>query len=72
MDGGPALLIVALAGLAVVAMVSVAGLAAWRGWLALRSAQLAQGGGATGGHIDVAALRSRVKRLEAIASGLDG
>jgi hypothetical protein len=70
MDGAPGLLVYALVALAAVTMVSLAALRAWRGWLELRRAQLLSGG-ASGGP-DVGALRARVKRLEAIASGLDG
>jgi hypothetical protein len=70
MDDAAALLVYALASLAAVAMLSLAGLRAWHGWLALRRAQLLHVG-ASGG-VDVGALRARVKRLEAIASGLDG
>jgi hypothetical protein len=70
MEGAADLLVYALAGLAAVAMLSLAGLRAWRGWLELRRAQLLDGGARAG--LDVGGLRARVKRLEAIASGLDG
>jgi hypothetical protein len=70
MDGATALLLYAASALGAVTMLSLAGLRAWRGWLELRRAQLLSGRG--GGGLDVGALRARVKRLEAIASGLDG
>jgi hypothetical protein len=70
MDGAAGLLVYALVALAAVTMVSLAGLRAWRGWLELRRAQLLAG--RPSGGLDVTALRARVKRLEAIASGLDG
>jgi len=69
MDGSAALLVYAFAALGAVAMLSLAALRAWRGWLELRRAQLGAGGGGSG--VDVGALRARVRRLEAIASGLD-
>ena len=69
MDGTADLLVYALAALAGVAMLSLAALRAWRGWLELRRAQLLS---QSGGRVDVGVLRARVKRLEAIASGLDG
>jgi hypothetical protein len=70
MDGAAGLLVPALAALAAVAMLSLAGLRAWRGWLELRRTRLLEGGARN--DIDVGALRARVKRLEAIASGLNG
>jgi hypothetical protein len=70
MDGSPALLVSALASFCAVAMISLAGLRAWHGWVALRREQLLSR--RPGGGIDLDALRTRVKRLEAIASGLDG
>ncbi|HMC92314.1 MAG TPA: hypothetical protein VKI45_07615 [Allosphingosinicella sp.] len=69
MDGAPGLLVYALSSLLAVAMLSGAALWAWRGWIDLRRTQLLSRQ-ASGG-IDVPALRARVKRLEAIASGLD-
>jgi hypothetical protein len=70
MDGAAGFLITALAALAAVTMLSIAALSAWRGWLELRRAQILSG--ASAGGADVGALRARVKRLEGIASGLDG
>jgi hypothetical protein len=70
MDGATSLLLYAASALAAVTMLSLAGLRAWRGWLELRRAQLFSGSGGSG--LDLRTLRARVKRLEAIASGLDG
>ena len=67
----PDLLVYALASLAAVALLSLAGLRAWRGWLELRRTELTSGG-AGARTPDLAGLRARVKRLEAIASGLEG
>ncbi|KQN28186.1 hypothetical protein ASF00_09810 [Sphingomonas sp. Leaf34] len=68
----------ALAGLAGLAMIVVAGLAGWRGWLSLRRLELdhAQDGRmpvavSTGSRIEIADLKERIKKLEAIAAGVD-
>jgi hypothetical protein len=55
---------------------SLAGLKAWNGWLELKKMELAQMAGdrhlppATG-RIEIADLRERVRKLEAIAAGID-
>jgi hypothetical protein len=55
---------------------SWAGLKAWSGWLELKKMELAQVAGdrcvppATG-RIEIADLRERVRKLEAIAAGID-
>jgi len=60
-------------GLVAVGLASAALLKAWHGWLELRRTQLTRGGGGRlGGREDVAELRARVRRLEAIASGVEG
>ncbi|MEG3165743.1 hypothetical protein U1701_14180 [Sphingomonas sp. PB2P19] len=67
----------ALSGLAGLAMVVAGGLAGWRGWLALRRMELtAHDGGApivptAGARIEIADLKERIKKLEAIAAGVD-
>lgn len=53
-----------------VALVSAAGLAAWRQWLGLKRAELA-GGRPDGSRGEVGELRRRVRRLEALASGIE-
>jgi hypothetical protein len=55
---------------------SVAGLKAWNGWLELKKMELTQSLGdrglpPAGGRIEVADLRERVRKLEAIAAGID-
>ena len=58
---------------------SFAGLKAWNGWLEFKKMELAQHfGGATdrmlppaGGRIEIADLKERVRKLEAIAAGID-
>lgn len=72
-------LTIATAGLAGLGMITVAGLSGWRGWLALKSEELA----ATRDHrvdapapnasarIEIADLKERIRKLEAIAAGVD-
>jgi hypothetical protein len=53
-----------------------AGLKAWNGWLELKKMELSQGCAErglppTGGRIEIADLRERVRKLEAIAAGID-
>ena len=70
-------LTLALAGLAGLAMVVSAGLSGWRGWLALKHSELDQGHASTvaspsaGARIEIADLKERIRKLEAIAAGVD-
>jgi hypothetical protein len=55
---------------------SIAGLKAWNGWLELKKMELAQVTGERGlppatGRIEIADLKERVRKLEAIAAGID-
>jgi len=55
---------------------SWAGLKAWNGWLELKKIELTQAIGDRGlppasGRIEMADLRERVRKLEAIAAGID-
>jgi len=55
---------------------SVAGLKAWNGWLELKKMELTQIAGErglppAGGRIEMADLKERVRKLEAIAAGID-
>ena len=55
---------------------SIAGLKAWNGWLELKKMELTQMIGERGlppasGRIEIADLRERVRKLEAIAAGID-
>ena len=67
----------ALAGLAGLAMVVAGGLAGWRGWLALRRMELTAHDGSSpmapsaGARIEIADLKERIRKLEAIAAGVD-
>ncbi|WP_375397859.1 hypothetical protein [uncultured Sphingomonas sp.] len=72
----------AVAGLAGLGMICLAALAGWRGWLTLKAQELATFGGRrepndgpslpnAGARIDIADLKERIRKLEAIASGVD-
>jgi len=55
---------------------SLAGLKAWNGWLELKKMELTQVAGDRGlppasGRIEMADLKERVRKLEAIAAGID-
>ena len=55
---------------------SWAGLKAWNGWLDFKKMELTQATGERGlppatGRIEIADLRERVRKLEAIAAGID-
>ena len=58
------------------AAASWAGLKAWNGWLEFKKMELTQATGDRGlppasGRIEIADLRERVRKLEAIAAGID-
>jgi hypothetical protein len=58
------------------AAASIAGLKAWNGWLELKRFELTHEAGDRGlppasGRIELADLRERVRKLEAIAAGID-
>ncbi|HET9812757.1 MAG TPA: hypothetical protein VFP57_03750 [Sphingomicrobium sp.] len=62
--------------LAGLAAASWAGLKAWNGWLELKHFELSQASGdrtlpPASGRIELADLRERVRKLEAIAAGID-
>ena len=71
-------LVLASAGLAAIAIVTAALLAGWRGWLQLRRAELDRlsapgtlAAPAAGTRIEMADLKERIRKLEAIAAGVD-
>ncbi|SEJ22455.1 hypothetical protein SAMN05428950_1011507 [Sphingomonas sp. OV641] len=71
-------LIMATAALAGLAMLISAGLAGWRGWLRLKEQELRQDADArtpvptsASARIEIADLRERIRKLEAIAAGVD-
>ena len=66
-----------LSGLAGLAMVTTAGLAGWRGWLTLKHSQLDAQAEAlppvhsAGSRIEIADLKERIRKLDAIAAGVE-
>jgi hypothetical protein len=72
-DPGTLVALVAAAVIAL-AMMSLAALKGWRGWLEIRRIELDRSGrgpGATPARLELADLKDRVKRLEAIADGVE-
>ena len=72
------MIIAVMAGLAAFLIGVAALLRGWSSWLELKRAQLDGGGGSAragpspGQRIELAALKERVRRLEAIANGVEG
>lgn len=76
-------MILATAALTGLGMVTVASLAGWKGWLALKQQELSLGGrsyapqaddagtGNASARIEIADLKERIRKLEAIAAGVD-
>jgi len=75
--GDPATLVAILAAAIVsLAMISLAALKGWDGWLELRRLELSQTQGArpttpAAARIELADLKERIRRLEAIANGVE-
>ncbi|MGE0179498.1 MAG: hypothetical protein AB7O91_06735 [Sphingomonas sp.] len=71
-----ATLVLATAAVLVTAILCMAGLSAWRGWLALRRLEIERcrddiPAEDVGTRIELAAVKERLKKLEAIASGVE-
>ena len=71
-------LVWAATALGITALLCFSGLRAWRGWLDLRRCEIAQAdrlpeaaGPAPAARIEMADLKERLRKLEAIANGLD-
>ncbi len=64
-----------LSGLAGLGMIVAGGLAGWRGWLQFKRTELDRSADApvptAGARIEIADLRERIRKLEAIAAGVD-
>lgn len=65
-----------IAGLSALAIVAAAGLSGWRGWLELQRLSLASdreiaSPPPAGARIELADLKERIRKLEAIAAGID-
>ncbi|WP_030539204.1 hypothetical protein [Sphingobium sp. DC-2] len=66
--------IVSVSSLLGLAIVAVAGLRGWSGWLELKRAELGRpdaGPSNASARIEVADLKERIRKLEAIAAGVD-
>lgn len=70
----PTLLVFAFAATLALALISAAALRGWQGWLELRRLELDGGRSAPARarKPELIELRDRVRRLEAIANGIDG
>jgi hypothetical protein len=73
-----ATLIFAATSLLAVAMITLASLRGWQGWLQLKARELdlhrpeIEGGASSGmARIEIADLKERIRKLEAIAAGVD-
>lgn len=69
-------MILAVASLIGLSLAAVAGLKGWRAWLDFKRLELASLSGdaalpPAGGRIEIADLKERVRKLEAIAAGID-
>jgi hypothetical protein len=72
-------LTLAVSGLAGLGMITTAGLSGWRGWLALKRQELDAHHGpeaapampTAASRIEIADLKERIRKLEAIAAGVD-
>jgi hypothetical protein len=70
------ILMIAVTALAGVAIVTFATLSGWRGWLDLERQRIAGGrpsaeASPAGARIELADLKERIRKLEAIAAGID-
>ncbi|MBB5687167.1 hypothetical protein [Sphingobium boeckii] len=69
-------LTIAMSSLAAIGIIALASLRGWRGWLELKRAELQQtrlesATPSAGSRIEVADLKERIRKLEAIAAGVD-
>lgn len=77
MIGADTILAIGGVGLAALVIAAAFALKSWHGWLELRKLEIAHSGHpetasqVTGGRIEIADLKERVRKLEQIASGID-
>ena len=77
MMGPDGILMIGVIALAAIVIASAFALKGWQGWLELRKLEIAHNGHPetasqlTGGRIEIADLKERVRKLEQIASGID-
>ena len=66
-----AMLVIAASGSAAIAVTTLAAFRGWNQWLALKRLEAEKNAGRVGGRSELAELRRRVRKLEAIASGIE-
>ena len=66
-----AMLVIAASGSAAIAVTTLAAFRGWNQWLALKRLEAEKGIARSGGRSELAELRRRVRKLEAIASGIE-
>ena len=66
-----AMLVIAASGSAALAVTTLAAFRGWNQWLALKRLEAEKGRSRSGGGSELAELRRRVRKLEAIASGIE-
>jgi hypothetical protein len=77
MIGADTVLAIGVIALAALVIASLFALKGWQGWLEIRKMEIAHSGHpetatqVTGGRIEIADLKERVRKLEQIASGID-
>ena len=77
MIGADTVLAIGVIALAALVIASLFALKGWQGWLEIRKLEIAHSGHPetasqlTGGRIEIADLKERVRKLEQIASGID-
>lgn len=77
MIGADTILAVGVIALAAIVISAAFALKGWQGWLEIRKLEIAHNGHPetasqlTGGRIEIADLKERVRKLEQIASGID-
>ena len=76
MLGYESILMIGALGLAGLGIAIAAALKGWQGWLDIKRLEIARGVGdgvmpSGGGRIEIADLKERVRKLEAIAAGID-
>ena len=76
MLGYESILMIGALSLAGLGIAIVAALKGWQGWLEIKRLEIARGVGegmmpSGGGRIEIADLKERVRKLEAIAAGID-
>ena len=77
MMGADSILAIGIIALTALVITSIVAMKCWQGWLEIRKLEIAHSGHPetasqlTGGRIEIADLKERVRKLEQIASGID-